>query len=287
MPSGIRTRTSGIMIPAFVLPVTYTGPGDVVSGSIAWWGLRAYSQAKIGTNAIRLRASGDSAESDFVTVSGGGLDLTGISNFQTTHGGNLFVVKIYDQTGTGNDVQQTAAGAQPPFSFNALGSFPAIQPTSAGAFLGNLCSLTNGPAQPVHAVQVTNYANSGSQGVSWFMTRPPSIGGHNDQGGAANLVGGFTSANFSATASDNSHHAVQILYNSASSEVYVDGSATTGLDCGSSAGLATTTDLSLLAQNTGGQSWFGKFHELGIWPGTFTSGNKSSLNSNQHNYWGF
>jgi hypothetical protein len=33
---------------------SYTGPGDVVSGAKAWYGLRAYSAATAGTKAIRL-----------------------------------------------------------------------------------------------------------------------------------------------------------------------------------------------------------------------------------------
>src|SRR5262245_56094963 len=80
------------------------GPGDVVSGAVAYWGLRAYTTAAIGNNAIRLRRSSDNAEQDFATVLGGGLDLTSISSFKGAF--NLSVVKLYDQTGGGNDMVQ-------------------------------------------------------------------------------------------------------------------------------------------------------------------------------------
>ena len=95
-------------------PTPYVGPGDIVSGAIGWWGLRAYTSASIGTNAIRLRRDGGSpGEQDFATVTGGGLDLTSITAFKGAD--NLFLVKLYDQVGT-NHLTQATAASQPPFS---------------------------------------------------------------------------------------------------------------------------------------------------------------------------
>src|SRR4051812_39897639 len=99
-----------------IATATYTGPGDIASGAAAWWGLRAYSTASIGSNAIRLREDGGNTEQDFTTIAGGGLNLAAISAFKG--GANLFVTKLYDQTGNGRDQIQATAGEQPPFTLN-------------------------------------------------------------------------------------------------------------------------------------------------------------------------
>ena len=41
--------------------VSYTGPGNVVSGASAWWGLRAYNAADLGNNLINVCNPGDGA----------------------------------------------------------------------------------------------------------------------------------------------------------------------------------------------------------------------------------
>src|SRR5215475_9326831 len=93
--------------------VTYVGPGDIVSGARAWWGLRAFSNATAGTNAIRLRRSSDSAELDFATLTNGSLDEAGITTW--AGGASLFLIKLFDQTGNGQDVTQATTTRQPPF----------------------------------------------------------------------------------------------------------------------------------------------------------------------------
>lgn len=63
--------------------ITYTGPGDVVSGAIAWYGLRAYSAAKVGTKAVRVRCgSGGSSGTafDVNSLTSGNLDTATISS---------------------------------------------------------------------------------------------------------------------------------------------------------------------------------------------------------------
>src|SRR5262245_22962763 len=102
--------TSGGGAP-FVQVTPYEGPGDIVSGAAMWVGLRAYSSASIGSNAVRLRRDGDSSEQDFATVSGGGLDLSAISTFLAgvaPPSTNLFVSKLYDQSGNSRDLANVA-----------------------------------------------------------------------------------------------------------------------------------------------------------------------------------
>src|SRR5262249_41826774 len=98
---------------------SYLGAGDVVSGATAWWGLRAYSAATIGTSAIRLRRDSDNAEQDFASVGGGNLDISSITSFQG--GANVFVRQLYDQNGNANDWGPETAANQPGFSLTAIG----------------------------------------------------------------------------------------------------------------------------------------------------------------------
>src|SRR5262245_43487648 len=109
--------------------ITYTGPGDIVSSARGWWGLRAYSNAVIGSNVVRLRRSSDSAEQNFTTLSTGALDEASITSF--AGGSNLFVVTLFDQSGNAKDCTQSSASAQPPFIRNAIGSKSAIEPVGA------------------------------------------------------------------------------------------------------------------------------------------------------------
>src|SRR4051812_24758284 len=82
---------------------SYVGPGDIVAGATGWWGLRAYTAASIGANAVRLREdSAFQSEQDFATIAGGGLDLAAIAAFKALHSAtNLFVTKLYDQSAGG------------------------------------------------------------------------------------------------------------------------------------------------------------------------------------------
>src|SRR5215472_18681035 len=77
----------------------YQGPGDIVSGATAWWGLRAYSAANIGTAIIRIRDTTANVESDFNAISTGLVDTVGIATFLGGHGG--IIVKYYDQSSNG------------------------------------------------------------------------------------------------------------------------------------------------------------------------------------------
>lgn len=100
----------------------YVGPGDVVEGATAFWGLRAYSATSIGMNVVRLREDGGNTEQDFVSITGGGLDLSAISTFKGAN--NLFIVTFYDQSGNGYDATQSTSSQQAQFTLSAVGALP-------------------------------------------------------------------------------------------------------------------------------------------------------------------
>src|SRR5215475_13389161 len=152
MPIGGSVAGFRVGVP----PVVYNGPGDVVSGANNWWGLRAYNAAAIGNNAIRLRRDSDNAEQNIATVSGGGLDSSAITTFKGA--ANLFVVKLYDQTASANDLTQSTAANQPQFLLSVLGSLPGIFFVRASSLylVGSVHSLS----QPYTTSTVTQRTGS-------------------------------------------------------------------------------------------------------------------------------
>ena len=65
---------------------TYTGPGDIVSGATAWYGLRAYkaSYATGSNNALNIRRTSDNSTENIVILSSGALDIATANSFAGT-----------------------------------------------------------------------------------------------------------------------------------------------------------------------------------------------------------
>lgn len=256
--------------------VAYVGPGDVVSNASMWVGLRAYSKASIGTSALRLRRDSDQAESDFATIYSGGLDLPAISSFKGA--ANLFVTKLYDQTGNGIDAIMATAAQQPSFTLSGLGTLPTITFAAAssqglrtaasvsGTIPGTMVAVANHPAS---AVQMSLIYNAGAAQQLGYRTSA------NDQ------VFVYSGIVFSATASDGNWHGLQAILGSSGS-INVDGTQTTG-DTGSGGGSGQIYLGGLL----GSQDLTGSGVEFGYWPIGFSGAQLTSMNSNQRTYWGF
>ena len=92
---------------------------DTISGSTLAVGLRKLRTAYIG-KALRLRRSTDNAEQDFGFV-GEALDVNAINSW--LNGATGYCVKLYDQSGSGNDVASTQ-GEQPTFVATGLNNRP-------------------------------------------------------------------------------------------------------------------------------------------------------------------
>lgn len=254
----------------------YVGPGDVVGSADNWYGLRAYTLASVGANAVRLRESGGNTEQDFATITGGGLDLAAIATFKGAN--NLFVVKLYDQVG-GNDLVQATAGNQPAFILSGLGSLPVIRFTKASS-------------------QYLETANNFSQAqpftLSTVAKRTGSTSTHCCVVGASStiILLGFANSTdtpefypLSNTGADNVWHAMQGVANGA-----------TGNDCNIDGNSSASS--SMVGQSFGteklqfGCSTTSNFHdgdatEAGMWPIQFSGANCTAMSTNQHNYWGF
>jgi hypothetical protein len=252
---------------------SYVGPGDIVTGATAWWGLRAYSWGGIGKNIIRLRRSGDNAQQDFATVAGGGLDLTAISTFKGS--ANLFVAILYDQTGNGRDAVQATAGSQPPFTLNVLGGKPVIDTTTSQ---GILYAVLSSAIPPATFSTVFQYQGSGDAGIMvdggqiQFRGNYPSAG----------QVTVYSGGSINAAVSRDAWHASNSVFGSAA-DLYVDGTSLVSGSSGAGAGF----NMSLLAFGAGSQMMVGYMAEAGVWLKALSPAQRNQLNTNQHTYWGF
>jgi hypothetical protein len=85
---------------------------DKYPDAAAAYGLRLLRSAYLGP-AIRVRRAADNAEKDIYFDGQGNLDTADLVAFA---GGSSFIRTWYDQSGNGNDAQQTAAASQPRIS---------------------------------------------------------------------------------------------------------------------------------------------------------------------------
>ncbi len=259
----------------------YVGPGDVVSGAVAWWGLRAYSAAKAGTKAANIcHVVPSTVCADINTLANGNFDVA------ATVGGTLncgvvtcHVNKLYDQSGSnscsGGPCDITASNFHPTLAFNVLGSLPAMQ-SAADTDTFNSASITQ--AQPFtisFVYESTSTADSGIVSGS-IQIRPNQSGA-----GTGTLYAGNTS--FTATMSNNAFHAGQVVFNGASSSINLDGTTSTGSP-GTNGYSATPV---VVFSISGSIPLTGYITEVGMWSGALTGTQMTDLNSNQHTYWGF
>lgn len=106
----------------------YRGPGDLVPGATAYYGLRAYdaAYAKPGTNkAIEIRRASDNDFLDIDILRSGSLDTTAASAFCAST--VCYIAKWFDQSGNGNDIRQDVEGEQPELVLNGNGTKPAVR----------------------------------------------------------------------------------------------------------------------------------------------------------------
>ncbi len=277
LPSDLGTFALTGQAATLTATTSYQGPGDIVSGATGWWGLRAYTAASIGANCVELRRSTDNTAQTFVTIAGGGLDLAAITTFAS--GGNLFVRTLYDQTGGGHNMTQTTNASQPDFILGGLGSLPIMRATiAAGKFLA--ATLAANVSQPFTASLVSHrQADTTTAGFLGGSISPVAFWQYNNTVNTLAVLGPTTQT---TTVSDAAFHALNLVFNGASSDMNIDGTA----NAKSVGTNALGTSVGIFA--TPGQgSATAEITEHGIWPSAFNGTQSSNMSSNQHSYWGF
>jgi hypothetical protein len=272
-------QDSTLAMRQFLKPSTgYTGPGDIASGAAAWWGLRGYNAAySTGSNPACDLV--DQAGANPITInilSNGSLDVASINTWVAANSvTTIKLTKLYDQTGNANHVSQATLGNMPVISLSVIGSLPAI-----------LYNFVNSQSLQGSTLPVSAYPLWGSyvaERIGNTIANNMVIqhsGGNAELGfrNSANTVYSYAGLVLTATANDNSFHAVQSLISGVDSDsLYVDGSNTTG-DAFTSAPLGHVI--------VGNSAMDGYICEAGLWGSDQTTHN-SAMNSNQHTYWGF
>lgn len=280
----------------------YAGPGDIATTNIrAWWGLRGYSAAVAapGTQpAINICDTATGAIcTDIVILSNGNLDVATATTFAAANctSSQCPIATMYDQSGANQcntlaspcDVTQATNVSRPLLILNCQGSLPCLRNSGSR----RLTSATN------HAVINQPYS------WVWAAKRTASFttlqyicctnGGNSPRAGYSALAdtvfeeyssgGGGTT--FTATATDNNFHAVQNLFNAASSHINVDGVTTNG-SITTSTGWGAAAYTIPARDSFGSAALLGDFLEFGVW-GQDNTVDEAAIDSNIRTYWGF
>ncbi len=264
-----------------IIAPSYTGPGDVVGSAMAFWGVRAYSAATIGANAIRIIRFSDKVEQNFVTLSTGELDYAGIVTFLGGSAGR--VRTLFDQTGNGRHLTNALDSTAQPTRFPI---FTATGPNSKGQL--------NFVAANSHTLQ---FSGAGSQAQPTTMMAAASrttagtdqslvLAGSSEQqvgySSTAHTAKMYAGGSVTATASDGAFHCLQAIFNGASSNLRVDATDTIGNASTSGIGAGTFE----VGTAGGGQAFGGFLLELGVWPGAFTGTQLTNMDANVSAYYG-
>lgn len=267
----------------------YAGPGDVVGSARMWWGLRAYSLAAAGSAAARVCNSGDANCADVNTLGNGDFDVataTGAPLSCGGAGGTCTIHTLYDQTAGNNctaahcNLVNATAAQRPTLVFNCIGTKPCMLFNGSSQRLQSSNSATS-QAQPYTYSGVANSTNnSGNQSLVTFNSGGVTQLAFSNANNQAKI---FAGSNLTAVAAGGSFHALQGVFNGASSDMNVDGASATG-NAGAAASVGTIN-----LSSVGGSSQYmnGSVAEAGAWPSAFNGTQSTNMSSNQHSYWGF
>jgi hypothetical protein len=257
--------------------VAYIGPGDIAASATAWWGLRAYSAAKAGTNCCDIIRASDSTTNTFTTLASGLLDTASIATFLNATTGKIS--KLYDQTGGGHDMVQTTDANRPAYIASGIGS------NSIARFSGNQLlqvTLAGNPANPSTVVGVCKRVSSASQECLFGGDNAGYQIGYANAG--ANTAFLYQGSVVSGTCADAAYHSILALMNGASSNLYSDGSSIASGNAGAAGNVNT---IYFIGSSTGGANFLnGDVTEVGIWSSDI-SANAASLSSNAKTFYGY
>jgi hypothetical protein len=259
------------------------GPGDVVSGAVAWLGLRAYSSAQAtGTQpAIDIvKTSDGSAPMTINILSTGALDVATIAGL----GYGVSVTKWYDQTGNNNHVTQATLANMPVITLSAIGTLPAM------TFIGNkkLSKTLFTEAQPTTISTVARLIDCTSATHTLLGNSTYALTLDNGQppgGPAAPQLLGSGGAITVYPTTINVWHAMNGVFNSTSSDFSFDGvSGVNTADTGTGSPSNQVLDI-------GGTNSNFNLCEIGSWGiafnGTQIANMSLAVTGNQRVYWGF
>lgn len=281
----------------------YTGPGDIVSGASAWWGLRAYNTAyatALGNIAIIVDTATGLASCTMVAKANGDADLTSascvsgtvsVTTFCTvTHVAGCSVQQLYDQTGNGIHLQNSTVANMPTFVLGSVSGLASNRPSMI--FVSASSQLLASALTLTQALGVTLISTSFRSGTSTTATVLGTDVANNPEMGYQNTAQAFIyNGSFSSpqTATDNAWHSLAGVFNAGgtASFVNVDGISGSTANIGST---GFTGGHLRIGTDPFSQFLNGNVQEGGIWPSSLTGTQISNLYNGTGGakpYWGF
>ena len=279
-------------------PPTYTGLGDLagLTSPVAYWGTDGVTNAYSG-NALNVCDAAGANCGDF-TVTNGQLNVS-TRGSTDCHGGTCVVAKIYDQT-AGNNCTGTCDWVQSnnlyraTLTFNCpktglwcltFSSTPTAGPHYYSYTVGGNMSVSS-PFTITGAANST-YIGGATGGASTVYYDGSFIqAGYNRGPASANAFMYEGSAVPTVSVSNGAFHSLSWLFNNASSNIVVDGTANT-VNTASSSGITNTAFLGATDATGTGQPFAGTFCNLAIYSFGITTGASSeatAISTNQQSF---
>lgn len=260
----------------------YQGPGDIVSGAIAFYSARAYSAAKAGTKAYQVKRASDNATMDINSLASGLPDTTTPATFCAAT--TCTITIYYDQTGSGacggSCDLVIGASTTPIWTASSLGGYPcAVNSTTSYLITAGVMSQ----AQPFTFTAIAERTGSTASNSRVL------VAGQVDAGlsyGGSGVIRMQAPSTLTGTTTEGAYHAYIGIGNGASSAIVSDGTATTG--AGGSGSISH--QIATMADALPSTVLVGGFCEGGIWPSAFNATQYGNMNSNMHsssNGWNF
>lgn len=282
--SGAVTAMNAAGIQTGVVPGvagSYAGPGDVVPGAYAWWGLRAFSSNTRGNAAINVCLTGLSTCVDMLTDS-----VTG-ALIVTTVGGSscssvtCYVKTIYNQSpigcGTACNLTNPTQARLPVLVVSCINGLPCMETVASNLPAITTSATVTGLSQAFTVSAVARHNANFASAAALFGCQGNVQVGFDGVG----VIYEYASSVATVSGANDSHfNTIQGAFNSTQSEINLNGATTGALNPNT----ANCGALKLALFSTGTASYAdADIVEAGIFYGVFSS---NQLNSNQAGYWG-
>ena len=283
--------------------VTYQGPGDVVSKTNLKFfvGLRALDAADRGSNLINLCNAADAACVDVASdaTTGNLVAPTNVGGTDCTAVNTCSIKTWYDRSGalycsgsTACNFTQATIANRATLTFNCINSKPCAVFSGSQYYLSSATAASLAATMTVSSVTrrtasfTTTHVIFSTQGAAQINVNYRQV---------ANAIQMFagTAGVFISNITDSNYHAVQAVFNGASSALVCGGSAGTNCSVGGtsnslSPGATASSGSTTMAMGFSGGTNFltGEITELFLYNATLSAGDATALNNNQYSYWG-
>lgn len=258
----------------------YTGPGDVKSGALLAYLLRAYNSATRGTKLIVACDASDVHCVDVLSDASTG-NLTIPSSNPNCTGSTCSIKTFYDKGSLGIDLTQSTINRRYTLIANCIGSLPCARypGTFNAGYFGGTGVTQNSPYTVSYVAQRTAAFTTRGLVLAEDISNLFFAGFKN----ATSTVEAFSVSSQTAAATDSAWHSVQNVFNGASSTINVDG---TGTSVSVTANNLSGANIDLFNNSAVAAQLQGDATEVLFYGVAFSSSDDTAVCHNQYTYWG-